>query len=288
MKLKSYGKINIGLRILGRRPDGYHEIVTILQTIDLHDEIELRSTPETIHIQCNHPLVPEDETNLAYKTAQLMKEAYSIQHGASIKIKKMIPVGAGLGGGSSNAAVTLLGLAELWGISASEHDFFSLAAQIGSDVPFFLQGGTALATGRGQRLEPLKPNWGEVSFVLVYPRVFVSSAWAYERVKLSLTQNDNYVNLKSLFQKGIIDLSGLSVLVENDLEEYVSRRYPVIVEAKAALLSGGAIVTAMTGSGSSVYGVFLSRKEARKAAHRIHQPEWDVFLSRPINPGEEE
>ena len=273
---------------MGRRSDGYHEIETILQTIDLHDEIELRSTPQNIHIQCNHPLVPEDETNLVYKSAQRMREVYAIQHGADMKIQKVIPVGAGLGGGSSNAAVVLLGLVRLWRLDISERDVVTLAAQIGSDVPFFLKGGTALATGRGQNLEYFKADWGEAGLVLVYPRVIVSSAWAYKRVKISLTQKDNYVNLKSLFQKGIIDPSGLNVLLGNDLEKYVSRRYPVIEEAKAALLSEGAVATAMTGSGSCVYGVFLSRKEARKAAHRIIHPEWDVFLTKPINPGEKE
>lgn len=288
MKLKSYGKINIGLRILGRRPDGYHEIETILQTIDLHDEIELRPSPHNIHVRCTHPLVPEDERNLVYKCAQLMKEIYAIQVGTRIKIEKMIPVGAGLGGGSSNAAVVLLGLAKLWGISLSKRDFFTLAGKLGSDVPFFIKGGTALATGRGQDLEYLDSDWGETSFVIVYPRICVSSTWGYENVKMSLTKTGKSFNLKGLFQKGTFDLSGRDALIANDLEKGVNRSYPVIDRAKKMLLSEGATAAAMTGSGSAVFGIFSTWKEARKAARRMGQAEWDVFLTKPINPKEEE
>ncbi|MFQ6091408.1 MAG: 4-(cytidine 5'-diphospho)-2-C-methyl-D-erythritol kinase [bacterium] len=288
MRLRSYGKINLGLRVLGRRPDGYHEIETLLQTIDLYDEIELRPIPRAIRVHCAHPLVPEDRTNLAYRSAHLLKETYKVREGARITIKKEIPVGAGLGGGSSDGAVVLQGLAELWGLSLSARELFSAAAQIGSDVPFFLKGGTALATGRGQNLKYLSLPWGEIGFVVVYPRQVISSAWAYKSAKISLTQSRKYFNLKSLFRKGTFELSDLKTLVTNDLEKGVASKYPVIERAKEALLGEGASAAAMTGSGSAVYGLFLAWEGARKAAHRMCRPEWDVFLTKPINPAEEE
>ena len=283
MKLKSYGKINLGLRVLGVRPDGYHEIETILQTIDLHDDIELSPARGGIRIRSSHALVPEDDTNLAWKSAQLLKESYGVQEGVDVTIRKVIPVGAGMGGGSSNAAVILMGVARMWGISLPDNELFSLAAEIGSDVPFFLRGGTALATGRGQDLEYFNPDWDQETFVLIYPHIEVSSAWAYKTVKLDLTHTGKYVNLKSLFDKGTFSQSGRTALFANELEEGVNSRYPVVGRAKETLLSQGAVAAAMTGSGSAVYGLFVTWEEAQKAAHRIQQPGWDVFLTKPIN-----
>lgn len=282
MKLKSYGKINLGLRVLGKRPDGYHEIETILQTVDLCDEIIFRPLTGGIRLVCTHPLVPEDDRNLAWKSVEMIREKCGITEGIQITIKKSIPVGAGLGGGSSNAAVTLRGLAEMWGLPLTEQDLFCLAGEIGSDVPFFLKGGTALATGRGQRLEYLDSDWGDRSFVVIYPKIEVSSAWAYKSLKLDLTQTRKYVNLKVLFNTWTFGHSSRMDLLLNDLEEGVNRRYPVVGLAKEALLSAGALAAAMTGSGSAVYGIFGSWGEARKAAQRLQQPRWDVFLTRPI------
>jgi 4-diphosphocytidyl-2-C-methyl-D-erythritol kinase len=283
MKLLSYGKINLGLRVLGKRPDGYHEIETILQTVDLHDDIDFQPADDGIQVFCSHRLVPEDETNLAWKSAQLLKSSYGVQKGLRITLEKTIPVGSGMGGGSSNAAATLRGAARVWGLSLSEDEFFPLAVRIGSDVPFFLKGGTALATGRGQDLDFFEPAWGEETFIIIYPHIEVSSAWAYKSIKLDLTKTGKYVNLKSLFEKGTFSQSGPMAFMANDLEEGVNSRYPVIGKAKETLLSQGAIAAAMTGSGSAVYGLFVTREEARKAAHRIDQPGWGVFLTKPIN-----
>jgi 4-diphosphocytidyl-2-C-methyl-D-erythritol kinase len=174
-------------------------------------------------------------------------------------------------------------LVQMWNLPHSEVELFTLAEEIGSDVPFFLKGGTALATGKGQQLEYLDADWEDVTFVVIYPKIEVSSAWAYKSLKLNLTQKGKYVNLKGLFNKWTFSLNGRMDLVMNDLEEGVSCRYPVIGAAKEALLSEGAVAAAMTGSGSAVYGIFGKREEARKAAQRIQQPRWDVFLTKPIN-----
>ncbi|UCE18639.1 MAG: 4-(cytidine 5'-diphospho)-2-C-methyl-D-erythritol kinase [Gemmatimonadota bacterium] len=288
MELISYAKINLGLRVLGRRSDGYHEIETVLQTVDLCDKIELKSHPRSIRIRCDHPLVPKDEANLAFRSAHLLRETYGIRKGVEITIHKIIPVGGGMGGGSSNSAGVLRGLVNFWDLSVSPSELFSLAAQLGSDVPFFLRGGTALARGRGQDLEYFNPGWGDVGFVLIYPRVMVSSASAYKSAKISLTKNSKYVNLKSLSYKGRVHLHGLKFLIANDLEGGVARRFPIIERAKEVLHTEGASAVAMTGSGSTTYGLFVTWEEARKAAQRICSPEWDVFVTKPVNPQEEE
>ncbi len=288
MKLTSYAKINLGLRVLGLRPDGYHDIETIMQSIDLHDEIELEETAQGISLQCDHPLVPSDTSNLAWMSARLLQQTCGLTAGVHIIIRKTIPVGAGLGGGSSNAATVLRGLARLWKVTPSERDLFSMAARIGSDVPFFLKGGTALATGRGQNLDHLRSQWGETAFVLIYPRIAVSSGWAYGQAKISLTKCLGDVNLVGLIHNGSYSPVGHNALFANDLEEGVNCRYPVISLLRERLLSEGASVSAMTGSGSTVFGIFTTGKEAREAAHRIHHPEWDVYLARPINPVQEE
>lgn len=288
MKLTSYAKINLGLRVLGVRPDGYHDIETIMQSIDLHDEIELEETAQGISLHCGHPLVPSDTSNLAWMSARLLHQTCGLTAGVHIIIRKAIPVGAGLGGGSSNAAAVLRGLARLWNVAVSEQDLFSMAARIGSDVPFFLKGGTALATGRGHTLDYLRSQWGEEAFVLVYPRIVVSSGWAYGRVKNSLTKSPGDVNFISLIKNGSYSPGEHNALFANDLEEGVSHRYPVIHLLRERLLSEGASVSAMTGSGSTVFGIFATWKEAEEAAQRIHHPEWDVYTARPINPEEEE
>ena len=154
LRVRSFAKINLALSVLGRRRDGYHDIETVFQSIDIFDEIELRPSPQ-LELESNNLSGVPPEDNLVWKAAKLLAAECSVKHGASITLSKKIPPGSGLGGGSSNAAATLLGLCRLWGINASDTDLFTVAADLGSDVPFFLHGGTALGTGRGEKIHPL-------------------------------------------------------------------------------------------------------------------------------------
>jgi 4-diphosphocytidyl-2-C-methyl-D-erythritol kinase len=193
LSLTSYAKVNLGLHVLAKRADGFHDIETILQTIDLRDRIRITPLEEKrIEVRCDRPEVPSGPENLVHRAAQLILSEHEVPGGCRIEIDKRIPAGAGLGGGSGNAAVTLLGLNRLWDLNMSREDHLRMAARLGSDVPFFLEGGTALAEGRGERLTPLRlvPDFW---LVLVKPAISISTAWAYGRVKIPLTLNSKFV-----------------------------------------------------------------------------------------------
>ncbi|MBI4811284.1 MAG: 4-(cytidine 5'-diphospho)-2-C-methyl-D-erythritol kinase [Ignavibacteriales bacterium] len=180
MTLKAYAKINLGLRILRKRDDGYHDIDTVFHRVDLYDEIYLEPS-STIKVFSNESNLPTDEGNLCIRAAQLLREYSGIEKGVNISLTKNIPIGAGLGGGSSDAAATLIGLTKFWEVDVSQIDLYKLALQLGSDVPYFLKFGTAHATGRGEILDYFDiniPHW----IVIVYPNIHISTAWAYQEI----------------------------------------------------------------------------------------------------------
>jgi len=277
--LKSPAKINLFLNILRKREDGYHEIATLMQAIDLQDEIVLEKRGKGIAISTDHPDCPTDESNLAFKAAALLLEDQKKSDGVSIQISKRIPIAAGLGGGSSNAATTLKGLNRLFELKIPKRRLYQLAAQLGSDVPFFLGSGQALAKGRGEKLEPVVLFSG-YWLVLVYPGFEVSTQWAYQNFKISLTKIKKAFNLKNLEnRKGFFKaLLGF----DNDLEKAVQERYPTIGRIKDILTSSGAIKSSMSGSGPTVYGVFEHKLKAEEVARKIRRGNWEVFLTQPI------
>ena len=288
ISLTSCAKINLGLRVLRKRPDGFHEIATILQAIDLFDDIEIAPlTDGTIEVRCDHPEVPSGPENLAHRAARLVQKETGGgtggetggEKGCRIVIRKRIPPAAGLGGGSSNAAAVLIGLNRLWQLSLSGRQLARMAARLGSDLPFFLQGGTVLARGRGEVLTPLRMK-ADFHLVVVKPDLSISTAWAYGQAKIPLTSNSKFVKLNSL--KEITSLDQVLSLVDNDLEQAVETAYPLIAEIKSDLLSKGAIAAAMSGSGSAVYGIVESREAARRLARRMRRDRWQVFVVRPI------
>lgn len=260
--IKSYAKTNWTLDVLFKREDGYHELRTIYQTISLHDLIRITETSGAIEIVCDDPLVPCDETNLAHKAASQFRELGGTKLGARIEIEKRIPVAAGLGGGSSNAAVVLLGLSRLWNFQPEERDLVGIAARLGSDVPFFLIGGTALGVGRGEEVYSIEQVECEC-LLLVNPGFAVSTAEAYGRLSRLTSQRSAAMMPFTFFAaKGIRELS---LAVTNDLEEVVLAAHPEIAEVKHRLLSLGARHAQMSGSGATVFGVFENMEMSRRA-----------------------
>jgi 4-diphosphocytidyl-2-C-methyl-D-erythritol kinase len=268
-------KLNVRLRVTGRRPDGYHELVSIMVPIDLTDRIEVRPAPAGIELACTGRPVPGGEENLARRAAREFLDRAGVPQGVSIRLHKRIPVAAGLGGGSSDAAATLLAMERIWPGRLGREALFRTAVGLGADVPFFLSAVPAVATGIGEVLENLD-YWPELWYVLVNPPVEVSTAWAYGQLRNQLTTRENdYIN-RFLSPK---DFS-VAELLENDLERVTETRFPVVTHLKQALMDAGAIGALMTGSGPTVFGVFGTESGARAAEQElISQELGDVFVA---------
>ncbi len=263
LKLNAYAKVNLSLDVLARRPDGYHEVETVLHTVELHDTVVLREAEGGIRVVCDHRRVPTDEQNLVFRTAQLLREVSGTDRGVEIEVRKRIPPASGLGGGSSDAAVTLLGLAQMWKLRLDHAQLLELAAQVGSDVPFFLVGGAALATGRGERLRYL-PTLPATWVVLACPDAEVSTAWAYANLDLARVPRrpDTQRLVEALRAE---DVAAVARELCNVFEPLVSDRYPQVQELKRRLLEAGALGASMTGTGPAVFGLFPGEAEARRA-----------------------
>jgi 4-diphosphocytidyl-2-C-methyl-D-erythritol kinase len=278
MKIKSPAKINLGLRILGKRKDGFHEIETVMQMIDLCDDIVISKKDKGITVFCNDSSLC-GEKNLAYRAAEMIKEKSRRIDGVDITIKKNIPVGAGLGGGSSNAASVLLGLNKIWELGYSQEELMEMAGVLGSDVPFFIDGPAAIAKGRGEILHSLeKPE--KMYLLLVIPPVAISTKWAYKNINLKLTNRGNEGNLNQFNLSKI--KTDIQRFLLNDLEEVVTKRLPEISEIKEKLISLGSTGASMSGSGSSVYGIFLKRDCCLKAYETMKKERWKVTVTETI------
>jgi 4-diphosphocytidyl-2-C-methyl-D-erythritol kinase len=278
IELISYAKVNLRLDILGKRDDGYHEIRTVFQKISLADDLSIAIAKSGIEITCDNPRVPLDETNLAYRAAHSLLNKHKIRDGVSISIKKRIPIAAGLGGGSSNAASTLMGINQLFALGMNPQELMRTGKDIGADVPFFIFGESALATGIGDKLEPLEVM-PPLCFLLITPDFPISTAWAYRNVRRGLTNTNNNITIP----KCINHLQDVITLLSNDLEHVVIPRYPLIQEIKDALLAEGAKGSLMSGSGSTVFGIFESEAGAKEAFIQIKaQKNWQVHLSQKV------
>ncbi len=281
--LPAYAKINLGLKVLGKRPDGYHEIETVLQQVDLHDDLILTEEPGGgIELLCVDPQVPNGEANLCWRAADLLRQASGTTRGVRLELTKRIPVGAGLGGGSSDAAVTLLGLNRLWNLGLPAARLEALAAALGSDVPFFVRGGAALATGRGEKLTPIDlPDsyW----ILIVFPEVQISTAEVYKNLSLRLTNDGKSFSFESLRIKDE-DFRNFCGRLRNDLEEVVLARYPSLADIRKKLAEEGAFFTSMSGSGSAFFGLFESEAQVQHAARNV-SGDYPTFITRPIEWG---
>lgn len=286
-------KINLYLEILGDRADGYHELAMILQSIELADQVSVRAIgTQTIQVHCDHPQVPLDKTNLAYRAVDLMSQQFpdcwAQFGGVEVTIKKKIPVAAGLAGGSTNAAAVLVGLDMLWQLGLTQPELQELAAKLGSDVPFCLAGGTAIATGRGEELDPL-PNLDSFYLVLAkHQNLAVSTAWAYQsyRTQFSHTYGRSEgvnkstttetINPPTRVHSGSMvqailnkNVAKIGQLLYNDLEQVVLPNYPQVLQLRQAFENCGALGTMMSGSGPTVFALCQSQEQAQALLQHV-------------------
>ncbi|MBI4432205.1 MAG: 4-(cytidine 5'-diphospho)-2-C-methyl-D-erythritol kinase [Candidatus Omnitrophica bacterium] len=280
MKVLAPAKINLFLKVGPRRPDGYHDIETLFERVSLCDQITLSPARSGIRFSCDDPSLPGDERNLAWKAAALVQKRLGISKGISIHLKKRIPAAAGLGGGSSDAAAVLLGLNRLWRLRLSPNQLGRLALTLGSDVPFFVRGvSRAIGRGRGEKLCVISSPRLKIWLCLVKPPFEISTREAYEGLgPSSLTpQKSDVKMLLHSIQKG--DAKAVSALLTNSLEHSLNKRVTAISKIKKRLLEEGALGSLLSGSGSTVFGVFRSRKEAEKAARVLKRNrQWKVWV----------
>ncbi|MBD3866502.1 MAG: 4-(cytidine 5'-diphospho)-2-C-methyl-D-erythritol kinase [Acidobacteria bacterium] len=279
------GKINWSLRILGKREDEFHELATVLQAIDLWDTLTIREA-DTLALTCDSPGIPVDETNLVIRAARALADRAGIgTPGAAIHLEKRIPAGGGLGGGSSDAAGALLGLARAWSLDPGPAELAEIAAELGSDVPFFLSGGTALCTGRGEQVEPL-PFAGEVPLLLGFPPVSISTAQVYDRLSAYLTLPANGVNLSALRALKLPGNKDFGFAI-NDLEPVVFAGWPELRLFRDSLLEHGARHAMLSGSGSTVFGVFEDQDGMIRAGEKLSGlfRHWELFRTRTVAHG---
>ncbi|MBD3309278.1 4-(cytidine 5'-diphospho)-2-C-methyl-D-erythritol kinase [candidate division KSB3 bacterium] len=279
--IPSHAKINLGLHVLGKRQDGYHNIWTIFQELEFHDTLYFRKHREPLRITTDHPTLPVGDANLVSQAVRRIQTQTGCPLHVAIHIQKRIPLGAGLGGGSSNAAATLVGMNRLFRLGLGGEELRALAAELGSDVPFFLYGGTARATGRGEQLQPL-PDLAPIWIGLIFPGIHISSGWAYKNINLKLT-NLRAIN-SMLSRLTHIAITGRDrTPLHNMFEEPVIRQYPIIGSIKTALVQHGAEWAMLAGSGSTVFGVFRSKRLAEEALCRMERPDW-VMVVTSIKP----
>lgn len=276
MTTRAYAKINLGLRILRRREDGYHDIETVFHRINLFDEITFEPS-STISLTTNHHELPTDDRNLCVRAAGLLQKTCGIHQGVHITLKKEIPIGAGLGGGSSDAAVVLTALPFWWGEKMQEGELHRLAFELGADVPYFLKPGTAHATGKGEVLEYFElalPYW----IIVVYPNLHISTSWAYANTQLRRRGEER--SLKDILLEHLSQPRMLTSLLQNDFEPLVLRTYPQVANLRKLLYDRGAVFAQLSGSGSSLFGLFIDEDLAKKAASDFRS-EYPTFLTPP-------
>lgn len=269
LRLRANAKINLFLEVLDRRRDGYHNIETVFQSIDLHDVITLReSTSGDVKVKCDDPRVPVDSSNLVYKAAELLSQESGKRSGVEIHILKRIPVGAGLAGGSTDAAATLVGLNELWGLEYGIDELMQLGGKLGADVPFCIMGGTALGRGRGDELTQLKTFSG-IPAVIANPGFQVSTAWAYGSLKdLGLTRSLKNANiLVGKMQQN--DISEVGGEFFNIFENVVMEKYPSVRQIKEEFIRSGASGALMSGSGPTVFAVAQDMSSAQRLREQV-------------------
>ena len=286
IQLKALAKINLGLDVLRRREDGYHEVKMIMQTIGLHDDLEIRKTKTPgIQVKTNLYYLPTNENNLVYKAAKLLMDEFQIQDGESIQLKKRIPVAAGMAGGSSDGAVVLWGINQMYGLGLSMQALMERGVRLGADVPYCIQRGTALAEGIGEKLSVLPPM-PKCTILIAKPGISVSTKFVYENLHANDLKPEQHPDVDSMIeamrQK---DLGLLCSRMGNVLETVTIPAYPVINEIKRTMMDNGAIGSMMSGSGPTVFGIFDSPAAAKQAMKAVRAAKLakQICLTTPYN-----
>lgn len=268
MRLRAMAKINLGLDVLRKREDGYHEVRMIMQTIQMYDLLDIRKKSEPgIELSTNLPYVPSDERNLVYKAAKLLMDEFDVKEGLSMKLTKSIPVAAGMAGGSSDAAAAFVGVNRLFRLGLSEEELMKRAVQVGADVPYCVMRGTALAEGIGEKLTSL-PGLPRCYVLVGKPGINVSTKLAYENLN-SIQKHPDIDGM--LWDIENQDIYSLTSKMENVFEPGIIRQYPVIQEIKDLMEANGALKAMMSGSGPTVFGIFDDRAKMREAAEVLKQ-----------------
>ena len=260
MILRSKSKINLGLKVLNKRTDGLHNIVTIFQEVDFGDKIQLVKHKTGCQIKSDVEWIPIDNSNICHKAYSALCHELNQDFGVKISLEKRIPVGSGIGGGSANAAATLIGLNLLYNLGLNDKKLESIAVNIGADVPFFIRGGTQIGQETGAKLSPITKKF-EAAILLVIPRLSISTEWAYSQLKNKLKSDNSILRFANLMRKDFLSFK----FFENDFEKIVIPAYPEIGSIKNKLLDSGAKFASLSGSGSTVFGIFDDNAYAKKA-----------------------
>ena len=288
MRLKAYGKINLALDVVRKRPDGYHEVKMIMQTVKIYDGIELYVTNTgKIEVETNLFFLPNNENNLVYKAAKLLMDEFGVKKGLKIKLQKVIPVAAGMAGGSSDAASVMYGVNRLFKLGLTTQQLMERGVKIGADVPYCIMRGTALSEGIGEKLTRL-PAPPKTAVLVAKPPISVSTKFVYENLHLDTLERlpDVDAMVRAIEAK---DLQGIADNMENVLETVTVKEYPVIEEIKQVIRENGAINALMSGSGPTVFGLFRNKKQAEKVKELLREKELakQVFVTEFYNPRNE-
>lgn len=266
-QIKAYAKINLGLDVVRRLENGYHEVKMVMQTVGIYDVLELKRIPEGIVVTTDAGELPTDENNLVYKAAKLMQERYEIREGISIHLEKHIPIAAGMAGGSTDAAATMKGISRLFGLDCTPEELMALGVKIGADVPYCVMGGTALAEGIGEKLTAL-PSAPECWVLVAKPDINVSTKYVYEHLDAAgVEKHPDIDGMVEAIKAG--SLQGVLDRMENVLESVTASAYPVIDTIKSRMKELGALNSLMSGSGPTVFGIFREKDKAARAYEAI-------------------
>lgn len=287
IELKSRAKINLSIDVLGKRPDGYHLVEMIMQTIDLFDNIKIFSLEEDqIIISSNSKDIPVDSSNIVYKAANLIKQEFNIKKGVEIYIDKNIPIAAGMAGGSSNAAAVLVGLNKLWGLNLSKNELKELGLQLGADVPFCIEGEASLAENIGEKLTNIEGLSQDVFILVCKPELFVSTKEVYEAIDSKIIEKrpDNKLLIR-LLKENNIEL--LSKNMYNVLESVTKEKYPIIKEIEKIMIDNKALGAMMSGSGPTVFGLYTNEDDAQRCKKILLENFKQVYLVKSHKKGVE-